>query len=263
MPSPAHLRIAVALVRHGDYEQPEDVPSAHLPHPLTAKGREQARELGARLHQAAADLDLEIAPVLHASALLRASQTASIAAAALGERMPDRSFTIAESWDLAERSTGAAANLTVQQIAAAVAADPRMPPLPKVWKTHPRFRLPFPGAESLMQAGARVAAHIENQVHVRTHALRGSLTNTPASAAPAQEQGTLEVFVSHGGALRHAAVCMGALELTAVPGLSMHHCGFVLLELQRSPQEWEDGAPGSWRQVGGQWKIRKPKHAHD
>ena len=252
-------RIVVALVRHGDYEQPEDVPSAHLPHPLTAKGREQARELGARLHEAAAEHGLEIAPVLHASALLRASQTASIAAAALGEQAPGRSFTIAESWDLAERSTGAAANLTVQQIAAAVAADPRMPPLPKVWKTHPRFRLPFPGAESLMQAGARVAAHIENQVHARAHALRESPTTDPAVAASA----VLEVFVSHGGALRHAAVCMGALELTAVPGLSMHHCGFVLLELQRSPQEWEDGAPGSWRQIGGQWKVRKPKQAHD
>lgn len=235
-------RIVAALVRHGDYQQPDQVPSAQLPHPLTEHGVEQAQSLGYNLHDQCNGLGLILDPVLDCSTLLRASQTASLAANVLNRVEPDLHCTIAEFPDLGERSVGAGANLTVAAIAQAVATDPRHPALPDQWKSHPRFRLPLPGAESLMMAGARVAAHIEG----RAHQLRASGGHD-----------VLKVFISHGGALRHAAVCMGALALDEVPGLSMHHCGYVFLEHFPDPE----GGPGRWQKVGGQWKIRPPKKA--
>ncbi|PRP96942.1 histidine phosphatase family protein [Enhygromyxa salina] len=232
-------RIVAALVRHGDYHQPDQVPSAQLPHPLTERGVGQARTLGQTLHEECGALGLTLDPVLDCSTLLRASQTASLAAEVLGRLDPARSFTIAEFLELGERSVGAGANLTVGAIAEAIKADPRYPELPAGWKAHPRFRLPLAGAESLMMAGARVAAHIEGRIH--------QLRTTPGPDV-------LKVFISHGGALRHAAVCMGALALDDVPGLSMYHCGHVLME---------HSEPDRWRQIGGAWKVRPAASAAD
>jgi 2,3-bisphosphoglycerate-dependent phosphoglycerate mutase len=232
-------RIVAAMVRHGDYHQPEQVPSALLPHPLTERGIQQARALGSVLHDQARGLGLMLDPILDCSNLLRAAQTAALAANVLGQLEKDLEFRTAEFADLAERSVGAAANLTVDAIAEALRVDPRHPRLPSNWKSHPRFRLPVPGAESLMMAGARVAAHIER----RAHELRS-----------AGGHDVLKVFVGHGGSLRHAAVCMGALALEDVPRLSMHHGDFVLLEHM---PDVHDG-PGRWQKVGGQWKVRDP-----
>lgn len=230
-------RVVVALARHGDYQQPHNVPSALLPHGLVERGVAQARELGQRLHDHARELDLVLDPVIDCSNLLRAAQTAALAASVMRLLDKDREFRTAEFADLAERSVGAAANLRVDEITEALRADPRQPPLPPNWKSNPRFRLPMTGAESLLMAGARVAAHIEWRAH--------ELRSTPG-------HDVLKLFVGHGGALRHAAVCMGALPLERVHTVSMHHGDFVLLE---HLPDTHDG-PGRWRQVGGQWKVR-------
>lgn len=230
-------RIVAALVRHGDYLQPDRVPSAQLPHPLTALGSEQARALGHQLHDECRGLGLMLDPVLDCSTLLRSRQTAELAAETLNRVEDDQRFSIAEFLDLSERSVGAAANLTIEAIAAALQVDPRCPELPADWKGHPRFRLPVPGSESLMMAGARVAAHIET----RAHALRCAAGHD-----------VLKLFVGHGGSLRHAAVCMGALDLLEVTQLTMQHCGYVLLEHIADPH----GGPGRWQKVGGAWKQR-------
>lgn len=240
-------RIVAALVRHGDYHQPQDVPSAMLPHPLTEQGIEQSRALGQRLHDQARERGLMLDPILDCSNLLRSAQTAALAASVLNllfesrfeSAAPGRAleFHTAEFADLAERSVGAAANLSVDAIAEIIRRDPRHPALPANWKSHPRFRLPVPGAESLLMAGARVAAHVER----RAHELRS-----------AGGHDVLKLFISHGGALRHAAVCMGALALDEVPKLTMHHGDFVLLEHMPDGQ----GGPGRWEKVGGQWKVR-------
>jgi 2,3-bisphosphoglycerate-dependent phosphoglycerate mutase len=227
----ARPRFVVALVRHGDYEQPERVPSALLPHPLTAKGREQARELATTLLDEARAHALTLDPTIDCSSLLRAWQTATLMAARLSEQTGS-TFEVAEFDTLVERSLGAAANLTIEQIADAVASDPRLPPLPPDWKGHPNHRLPFIGAESLMQAGARVATHLQRRA--QAHAVR-----------PMQD--LLVVVVGHGSALRHAAVCLGALEPDRVGALSMNHCGHVLLEQH---------GDGRWTQIGGRWKVR-------
>lgn len=237
MPHPP--RFVVALVRHGEYEQPERVPSATLPHPLTAKGCAQARELATTLQGEADARGLALAPALDCSPLLRAWQTATIAASHLSEQL-GRELGVEQHEDLCERSLGAAANLTIEQIADAVAGDPRVPPLPPDWKGHPRFRLPFLGAESLLQAGARVAAHLERRAHAH------------ASTSPGEDR--LHVVVSHGGALRHAAVCLGVLALERAASVSMHHCGHVLVE------RLDDG---QWTQIGGSWKLRRASGGGD
>jgi 2,3-bisphosphoglycerate-dependent phosphoglycerate mutase len=217
----------VALMRHGTFIQPADVPSGHLPHGLTDEGRSEA-ERGARmLFQLADDNDLTIAPIIDCSRMRRAYETAAIVRSVLSERS-GKQFEIVEFEDLAERSLGAAANLTVTEIERIVAEDPRYSPLPKGWKRSPEIVLPFQGAESLLTAGYRVAAHLQS----RTRDL-----------AP----NTLKILVGHGGAFRHAAHALGILRLEQLSSLSMY-CGEAVT-LRHGPQGWSHFA--------GRWKPRK------
>lgn len=220
----------VALVRHGVYAQREGMPSAHLPHPLRLGGREQAARVAVQLCDEVETRGCELDPVIDTSRLLRAWETGSIMAKAMRERL-GAPFRVEEFDALAERSVGAAANLTVEEIEGVVARDPRFSDLPEGWKSTPEFRLPFQNAESMLEAGARVARHVED----RTRAM------------PETGRDRLKIFVGHGGAFRHAAVHLGVLRLADVPGLSMHYCGYVLLERT---------SLGRWTQVGGAWKIR-------
>lgn len=225
-------RLWVALVRHGAYQQPRHVPSAHLPHPLTAEGIAQSRAAAGMLQDAARERDAELESVIDCSSLLRAWQTARVLAAALAEAV-GRAFRLEETAALAERGLGAAANLTMEEIAAAVAADPRHPPLPDDWKSRPDFVLPFLGAESLLQAGERTARWIAD----RCEGLARD------SAAP-----RMKVFVGHGASLRWAAVRLGALDAAEAPRLSMF-CGRPVI-LEREPT-------GRFRHVAGEWKVRR------
>jgi 2,3-bisphosphoglycerate-dependent phosphoglycerate mutase len=214
-------------MRHGTFHQPADVPSAHLPHGLTDEGRTEA-ERGARmLFQLAQENGLSIHPVIDCSRLRRASETAHIAARILSERN-GTSFEIVEFDDLAERSLGAAANLTVAEIERIVAEDGRFTPLPKGWKRNPQIVLPFQGAESLLTAGYRVAAH---------------LSKCTKELGP----DALKVVVGHGGAFRHAAHALGVLRMDEVATLSMYCGEAVTLRY---------GAHG-WSHFAGRWKPRK------
>ena len=76
------------LLRHGHYEQPEGVPSAWLPHPLTARGREQAASAIELVRACLEDAGVALAPTIYCSSLLRAFETAQIVARTLG-RSPD------------------------------------------------------------------------------------------------------------------------------------------------------------------------------
>jgi broad specificity phosphatase PhoE len=131
---------------------------------------------------------------------------------------------------LAERGLGCAANLTLTQIESILHDDPRYPPPPRNWKADSHYRLPLQGAESLIEAGQRVADHIERRM-----------------AELADGDGKVRVFVGHGAAFRHAAYHLGALKLDRVDALSMHHGRPLLLE---------SGADGRWRHVAGDWKLR-------
>ena len=116
---------------------------------------EQAREAGGIVSALAAELGVAIAPVIDCSTMLRAWRTARLLSEGL-----DGAFHV-ECFDaLAERGVGAAANLSVDEIVTLVEQDPRFDPLPAGWKSDSHFRLPFQGAESLIEAGDRVAAHL-------------------------------------------------------------------------------------------------------
>ena len=223
------------LLRHGHYEQPEGVPSAWLPHPLTARGREQAASAMALVQASLADAGVALAPTLYCSSLLRAFETAQIMATTLG-RTPD---AVVSTPALNERGLGALANLSVTAIEEIARRDPRVGPLPVGWKSSSHVKLPYDGAESLMEAGARVAAFVEARC-------RG----VAEREGPAQAT----LFVGHGAAFRHAAVALGVLDLSQIPALSMHHCKPVVLERQ---------SLGQWRHAGGGWKQRHREEGHD
>lgn len=219
-------RAMLAFVRHGQFAKPAGLPSAHSPHPLDDTGREQAREQAGLLARLVRERHWTLHPIIDTSSLLRAFETATIFAEVLGLEV--------ESFDaLAERSLGAAANLSVDDIAALVDRDPRYDKLPPGWKAMTDTRLPFIGAESLRDAGHRVAAHVE--------------ARAPA-AGP-----VLKLFVGHGGSIRHGAAELGILTYDDVPGLSMYHCVPVIY----------DRTGRSWRHVTGDWKVRRPAEADD
>ncbi|TXS95778.1 histidine phosphatase family protein [Parahaliea maris] len=224
-------RLYAALVRHGDYHQLADTPSAHQPFALTDAGYREAEVEASRFARQLQGENWVLADELHTSTLLRAWQTARIyaQALALGE---GPGLTTVEFGALAERCVGAAANLSLGQIAEVIASDPRYEALPPDWKSDSDFCLPFLGAESLWQAGERVAAHI-----------RAAMQGLAASAT----RDSLQLFVGHGAAFRHAAALLGALPRDQVAAVSMYHARPVILE-------WR--AQGPWRHVAGDWKPR-------
>lgn len=216
-----------ALMRHGTFIQGEAVPSAHLPHGLTDEGHVEAEQGAAALWALIEKHDMKIDPVIDCSRMRRAWETANIAARVLEERSGQK-FSVVEFEQLAERSLGAVANLSEAEIERIVADDPRFAPLPQGWKRIRELKLPFQGAESLSEAGRRVAAHL-------TQRTTGLAT------------GTLKLFVGHGGAFRNAACELGVLTVPEVERYSMY-CGQAVT-LVREEQ--------GWRHFAGDWKLRK------
>ena len=224
-------RTIAALIRHGEYSQQPDAPSAHQPYALTAEGRVTVMQEAERFAQLMDRQGWTVADRIDSSHMLRAWQTAMIFVELLYEHeMPT---TLIDSYDaLAERGVGAVANLTIQQIEKLIVEDPRYEEPPLDWKSNSHYCLPFQGAESLMQAGARVAEHLQQQ-----------MTRLRSAA----DVDTVKLFVGHGAALRHAAFKLDILEFEQLAQLSMHYAQPVLIEYF---------ADNSWRHIGGDWKVR-------
>ena len=219
-------RWMAVLIRHGDYHQLANTPSAHQPFALTNKGRQQAIDCVDRIRQLVDEKDWQLSPVIHSSNLLRAWQTASIIMQGLPE------ITELQGYDeLAERGLGSAANLSVSQIEKVLKEDPRFEQPPADWKSNSHYRLPLQGAESLIDAGKRIAEHLS-----RSFAEAGKL-----------EKDTVQIFVGHGAAIRHAAYHLGVLSFEDIKKLSMYHATPVVI------------APGQqhWQHMAGQWKVRR------
>ena len=223
-------RLIAALIRHGDYHQLPDVPSAHQPFPLNSEGETQAQAGVQRLHDMIVRNEWALVPAIDSSRLLRAWQTAGIFADGLADLAA--STPRIESYDeLAERGVGSLANLTIAQIETVLQQDPRFPDPPVDWKANSNYRLPLQGAESLLEAGIRVAGHLSQAM----------------TALPPDGHDRVKVFVGHGAAFRHAAYHLGVLAFEQLRQLSMYHCRPVMLEYL--PE-------GQWRHVGGEWKVR-------
>ena len=231
--SAASGRRVAGFVRHGHFDRPDGVASAHSLFPLSETGREQARNAVDPILDCCEELGLEIDPRIEASQLLRSWETANLIAAALTERTGKRFHVISRD-ELIERGLGSCANLTFDQIRDMLAEDPRLGPLPEGWRRMPEFRLPVQGAESLMQAGARTAARVAT-----------SLDSIPAD----DSRDLMRLFVAHSGCLRHATVQLGALDVRAVAGLSMDFAQSVFVE--NLPN-------GDWVHIAGQFHKRLP-----
>ena len=223
-------RRVAALIRHGHFPRPEDTASGHLIHPLSDEGRRQARDAAPGVVDAASELGLELDPVIEASRLLRASQTARILAETLHERT-GRDFEVEDRDELLERGLGSCTNLRFDQIEALLELDPRLDVLPRGWRRIPDFRLPVPGAESLIEAGHRTADRIDE-----------SLRSIPPDAPDCAR-----LFVAHSGCLRHAAVVRDVVPIDAVSRLTMDFTQVVWIERLRD---------GTWVKLRGDWSVR-------
>lgn len=224
-------RLIAALIRHGEYAQLADTPSAHQPFALVAEGRMQAQAGAEELHAVILRERWSLHTAIDSSSLLRSWETARL----INDRLTALGLPAGEveSFDaLAERGLGSAANLTLEQIADVIRDDPRFSQPPANWKATSDYRLPLPGAESLLEAGERVAAHIT----VRMQELRSDA-----------ETSTVKLFVGHGAAFRHAAFRLGVLQYEQIAQLSMYHARPIFLEYLPD---------GSWRHLQGEWKVR-------
>jgi 2,3-bisphosphoglycerate-dependent phosphoglycerate mutase len=226
-------RLVTALIRHGDYHQMADAPSALQPFPLTEQGQQQSRGCAQSLLEISAAQEWTLSETVYSSLQLRAWQTADIVIQAINAR-GSRQLRLQSLEDLAERSVGSAANLTHHQIREVIDQDPRFPSLPENWKSDSQFKLPLQGAESLMEAGERVARFMQAQ----TQGLHQEITTD-----------TLVLFIGHGASFRHAAHILGVLNYEDIQRLSMYHASPVYLEV--SPA-------GAWQHIAGEWKIRSP-----
>ncbi|MEX0941959.1 MAG: histidine phosphatase family protein [Pseudomonadales bacterium] len=227
--------VVIALLRHAEYQQPLEVPSAMLPYPLTTSGFAQAESAAREILRFARDWQLELVDVIDSSHMLRAYQTASRIGSMLASAV-NKSFEVAEFDALAERSVGAAANLTVTEIEQLLRVDPRYELPPEGWKADRHYRLPFQGAESLVAAGMRVATHIE----------------ATYGHCAVSGQRNLKIIVGHGASIRHAAVQLGILSSDEVASLSMFHASPIYLTRSNSG----DGEEAQWRKLQGDWRVR-------
>ena len=231
-------RTIAALIRHGEYNQQADTPSAHQPYALTVQGKTDVHNEVDSFAVLLDEHSLTIADRVDSSNMLRAWQTAMIFVEKLYKHeMPTMQI---DSYDaLAERAVGSVANMTIQQIEKIIVEDPRYEEPPQDWKSNSHYCLPFQGAESLIQAGVRVAEHLQQQMQK----LRAEVSVD-----------TVKLFVGHGAAFRHAAYHLGILEFEQLAQFSMFHARPVMFEYLDD---------GSWRHIGGDWKIRNASNGLD
>lgn len=223
-------RLIAALIRHGDYHQLANTPSAHQPFPLNEQGIEQAKQLSSLLVNQSNHLSCRIHSCIASSTLLRAWQTADTMATELnGEGL----FSIQQHLELAERSVGSVANLSIDTIHQIIQQDPRYDELPENWKANSQYCLPFQGAESLLQAGKRVADFLNADMQ---------------QLAASNHGDEIKLYIGHGAAFRHAAYHLGILSYEQIAKLSMYHCQPVYIEYF---------SDHSWRQIAGEWKVRQ------
>jgi 2,3-bisphosphoglycerate-dependent phosphoglycerate mutase len=223
----------IALVRHGQYHQIAGAPSAFQPFSLNEEGREQALACLPGLLEFSRQGQLPIAAKIHTSVMLRAWQTADIIRQQLVRINENVCYSLEQTVALGERCVGSVANLTVAHIEQILVDDPRYSSPPENWKASSDYLLPFPGAESLQQAGLRVANYLREIISTQNN-------NYP--------QGCLHIVVGHGAAFRHAACELGVMKPEQIAKLSMYHATPVFLQ---------QVSPHGWRHVAGEWKVRQ------
>ena len=200
----------IAFIRHGDYEQLANTPSAMQPFPLKEAGRQQALKGSELVLDFLKQKNLQLHPTLFSSILLRAWQTTELMQSHFSG-YSKKPLVISSHEALVERRVGNVANLSIQQIEDIIKNDPRYDSPPEGWKSNSHYCLPFPGAESLMQAGQRVANFVDQE-------------------AAHLAEGELMLFIGHGAAFRHAAHHMGCMDSHKIATYSMYHAKPVFFQ---------------------------------
>lgn len=235
-------KLILAFLRHGEYFQKPDTPSAFQPYGLTPTGFEQAQQAATTLTDFVQQNQLSLHPIIESSNLLRAWQTAD----ALGQKLIESAhfpeYKIQTHLELNERSVGAAANLTVSEIEAIISEDPRFQMPDAGWKSDSLYKLPFDGAESLMEAGERVA---------------DKLTQISEQLLPTLSTDTLKIVTGHGAAFRHAAYVLGIMPFDQITQNSMHHARPLFFEITTIGK-----SDSHWKHLSGQWKTRTQLASH-
>lgn len=215
------------FLRHSEYEQPEGVPSALLPHSITAGGEEQAR-IGAEKLIRFFKNDLSLLPSeIECSVLLRAFQTAQVIASEL-KREFNVDLKIKQAEDLVERKLGSMANLSVEEIEDVIDGDPRYTNPPENWKAKRHYKLPYLGCENLAEAGKRVSNYIK---HYKSQE---------------NSEKCFRIIIGHGASFRHAAFELGVLSETQIGELSMFYAEPLFFKYKGN----------GWDLVEGKWKVR-------
>ncbi|MBR7888222.1 histidine phosphatase family protein [Marinomonas sp. A79] len=217
----------IAFIRHGEYEQLKNVPSALQPFPLTPEGEQEVRRQARAFAVWLAEQGLRLEAQVDASSLLRAWQTAKIYLEELGDFFDDEPSVVSFP-ALCERSVGAVANLPIDEIERILALDPRFDTPPDHWKSDSHYCLPFDGAESLWQAGERVATHVRDWQQ------------------QAGDNGRIKLFVGHGASIRHAACHLNVIEFCDIKRLSMFYGHPVVLDFTAGT--YQEKRFGDWKQ---------------
>lgn len=226
-------RFILAFIRHGEYNQQPNTPSALQPGALTAIGLQQSLKAAYQLQTFLAENTIALSPQIESSNALRAWQTSDLIRSSLQSEYLN-TLTVHTEPALHERSVGVMANLTVTEIEDYLRQDPRVSSPPENWKSNSHYCLPCDGAESLMQAGKRVKNMIDQ--HVKELMQRN--------------QSQVKVMVGHGASFRHAAHLMGLLKFEDIAQFSMHHATPLFFEYAPSS--------GHWHKIAGEWKKRLP-----
>ena len=103
--------VFAALIRHGDYQQLVNTPSALQPFDLTDEGKQQSLQAATRIKTILAEEQWQVCPVVDSSHMLRAWHTANIIVNDLQDVIRNP-LEIKCYEALAERSVGAVANLS-------------------------------------------------------------------------------------------------------------------------------------------------------
>ncbi len=231
MSAPTVYASYAALIRHGDYHHQPMTPGAFQPYALNCEGEKQARQCVSMLTEFGEREQVALSDEIHTSSLLRAWQTADLITQQLQEDAT-AAGALVQTTQLTERCVGSLANLTLAEIEQIVRDDPRYENLPDGWKSNSHYCLSYPGAESLMQAGQRVADYIEQTMQQQQQRHKRSF---------------VQIFVGHGAAFRHAAHHLGVLRFSEISQLSMHHARPLFLRLD---------ADHSLHHQSGAWKQR-------
>lgn len=239
-----------SFLRHADYQQQAHTPSALQPYALNSLGFQQAAQAADPIAQFAQSQRLQLYPKVFASDALRAWQTANTLAQQLYTKPPftdqvktqTTALSVIHEPRLQERSVGALANLTVTQIETVIAQDPRYPNLPQGWKADSQFCLPATGAESLLDAGRRVAEYLQSLC---------------ADLSSKITQDTLVILVGHGASFRHAMYELGLFKWQDIARYSMFHARPLFFQYHSGTPK---ASSNSIEWVAGDWKLRSPKN---